>query len=165
MVTIDCHLYLSQVPEQVPVWWMDEMYRIYGGEWEPLDGAGIVGRLDEAGIDIGIVQGGDIRRTTSHPDHPGDHHVHIPNEYVAQEVAKHPDRLRGMVTVDPLRDPQEALAETERYVTEHGFVALALKTAYHDHAIHDRRIYPLYEKCIELDIPIDLFTPHLIPLM
>lgn len=158
MVTIDCHLYLSVVPGQVPEWWMDEMYRVYGGEWVSRDGAATVQLLDDAGIDIGIVQGGDIRRTTSHPKHPDDHSVHIPNQYVADEVAKHPGRLRGMVTVDPLRDPQDALAETERFVTEHGFVALALKTAYHDHAINDRRVYPFYEKCIELDIPVDIFT-------
>ncbi len=158
MITIDCHLYLSVFPGQVPEWWMNEMYRIYGGEWVSLDGQATVERLDSAGIDVGIVQGADIRRTSWHPDHPDDHNMHTPNEYVAQEVAKHPGRLYGQVTVDPLRDPQDALAETERLVKQDGFVSLALKTAYHDHAINDRRVYPFYEKCIELDIPVDLFT-------
>lgn len=158
MVTIDCHNYVGLTPSQVPEWWMDEMYLPYGGKGVSRDGQDIVDMLDAASVDIAVIQGGDIRRTTSHPDHPGDHGVYIPNEWVAAEVAKHPGRLLGMVTVDPLRDPQDALAETERFVTEHGFVALGLKTAYHDHAINDRRVYPFYEKCIELDVPVDLFT-------
>ena len=159
MVTFDCHMYVGLTPSQVPKWWMDEMYLPYGGgEGVSRGGKETVEMLDAAGIDIGLIQGGDIRRTTSHPDHPGDHGVHIPNEWVAEEIAKYPDRLRGMVTVDPLRDPQDALEETERFITEHGFIALGLKTAYHDHAINDRRVYPFYEKCIELDVPVDLFT-------
>ena len=158
MVTIDCHMYVGLTPSQVPKWWMDEMYLPYGGSGVSRDGQDIVEMLDDAKIDIAVIQGGDIRRTTSHPDHPGDHGVYIPNDWVAAEVAKHPDRLLGMVTVDPLRDPQDALEETERYITEHGFIALGLKTAYHDHAINDRRVYPFYEKCIELDVPVDLFT-------
>ena len=137
---------------------MDEMYLPYGGGGVSRYGKDIVEMIDDAGVDVAIVQGGDIRRTSSHPNHPGDHNVYIPNEWVAEEVTKHPDRLRGQVTLDPLRDPQDALEETERFVKEHGFVALALKTAYHDHAINDRRVYPLYEKCIELDVPVDLFT-------
>ncbi len=158
MVTVDCHHYIGLTPSQVPKWWMEEMYLPYGGTGVSRYGQDIVDMIDDAGIDIAIVQGGDIRRTTSHPDHPGDHGVYIPNEWIAQEVAKHPDRLRGQVAVDPLRDPQDALAETEYFIKEHGFVALALKTAYHDHAINDRRVYPFYEKCIELDVPVDLFT-------
>jgi len=158
MVTVDCHQYIGLTPSQVPKWWMEEMYLPYGGEGISRYGQDIVDMIDDAGIDIAIVQGGDIRRTTSHPDHPGDHGVYIPNEWIAQEVAKHPGRLLGQVAVDPLRDPQDALAETEYFIKEHGFVALALKTAYHDHAINDRRVYPFYEKCIELGIPAHFFT-------
>jgi predicted TIM-barrel fold metal-dependent hydrolase len=151
-------MYLGLTPSQVPRWWMDEMYRPFGGGGVSRGGKETVEMLDDAGIDVGIVQGADIRRTTSHPDHPGDHNVFIPNEWVAEEIAKFPGRLLGQVTVDPLRDPQDALAETERLITEHGFVSLGLKTAYHNHAINDRRVYPFYEKCIELDVPVHVFT-------
>lgn len=158
MVTVDCHLYLTLTPSQVPTWWMEELYRIYGGEYESTDGQAIVDRLDSAGIDVGVVQGSDIRRTTFHPDHPEERHHFVPNDYVAQEVAKHPGRLVGQATVDPLRDLQAAVLETERAVKELNFRALALKTAYQHHSANDRRIYPLYEACLDLDIPVDIFT-------
>ena len=70
MVTVDCHLHLTEVPEQVPHWWMQELYRPYGGEYGNTDGEWMVDLLDRSGIDIGMVQGSDIRRTTFHPDHP-----------------------------------------------------------------------------------------------
>lgn len=158
MFMIDCHLYVAQIPSQMPEWWIEEMYRPFGGEWVSRGGKEIIELLDEAEVDVGIIQGGDFRRNTYHPDHPTEHSVFISNDYVAGEVAKYPGRLYGQATVDPLRDIQAAIFETERCVKELDFRALALKTAYHHHAANDRRIYPLYEKCVELDIPVDLFT-------
>ena len=64
MVTVDCHQYIGLTPSQVPKWWMEEMYLPYGGMGVSRYGQDIVDMIDDAGIDIAIVQGGDIRRTT-----------------------------------------------------------------------------------------------------
>ena len=91
MVTIDAHLHLGEVPEHVPQWWVDELYAPFGDvKYDSADGQVIVDKLDQAGIDIGIVQASDLRRTSFHPDHPGEHRHFVSNTYVAEEVAKFP---------------------------------------------------------------------------
>ena len=47
MVTVDCHLHLTETPSQVPDWWMAEMYRPFGGgPYGSTDGAWMVDLLD-----------------------------------------------------------------------------------------------------------------------
>ena len=124
MVTVDCHLHLGLTPSQVPEWWMAELMRFYGGEYYSIDGQVIVDLLDANGTDIGLVQGGDIRRTSYHPDHPSNHDVYVPNDYTASQVEAFPDRLLGVCCLDPMRDVQAAVRELERCVTELDFRAL-----------------------------------------
>ena len=158
MVTVDCHLHLTEVPEQVPHWWMKEMYRPYGSEYGSTDGEWMVNLLDASGIDIGMVQGSDIRRTTSHPDHPDEYEVYVPNDYTARQVSLYPDRLKGVASIDPMRSVPWALEELERCVKELDFRALKLLPSYQLYSPNDRRLDPIYEKAIELDIPVHFFT-------
>ena len=158
MVTIDCHLHLTLTPEQVPDWWMREIYRPYGGEFGSTDGPWMVDLLDRSGVDVGMLQGADLRRTTWHPDHPEEHEVFVPNDYTAEQVALFPDRLKGVVCIDPIRDVQAGVAELERCVVNLDFRALKLVCSYQDYAPNDRRLDPIYEKCLELDIPVHIFT-------
>ena len=158
MVTVDCHLHLTEVPEQVPHWWMKEMYRPYGSEYGSTDGEWMVNLLDASGIDIGMVQGSDIRRTTSHPDHPDEYEVYVPNDYTARQVALYPDRLKGVASIDPMRSVPWALEELERCVKELDFRALKLLPSYQLYSPNDRRLDPIYHKAMELDIPVHFFT-------
>ncbi len=158
MVTVDCHLHLTEVPEQVPHWWMQELYRPYGGEYGNTDGEWMVDLLDASGIDIGMVQGSDIRRTTFHPDHPDEYEVYVPNDYTADQVALYPDRLKGVACIDPMRGIPWAVEELERCVKELDFRALKLVPSYQLYSPNDRTLDPLYEKAIELDIPVHFFT-------
>lgn len=50
------------------------------------------------------------------------------NDGIAEMVASHPDRLRGMATL-PMQDPDAAIAELERVVKQHGFKAVELGTS------------------------------------
>ena len=154
MVTVDIHLHLAQIPAQVPKWWAEELYRPFGQEFTSQGGKEIVELLDKAGIDVGIVQGGDFRRTTFHPDHPEEHEIFIPNDYVAAEARKYPGRLYGQAALDPLRDVQAAVLELERCVKDLGLVGLKLSPTYSHFYPNDERLDPIYEKCIELDIPL-----------
>ena len=158
MITVDCHLHLTLTPEQVPDWWMREMYRPYGGGFGNTDGRWMVDLLDRSGVEWGLVQGGDLRRTTWHPEYPEEHDVFVPNDYTAEQVALFPDRLKGVVCIDPMRDIQNAIAEVQRCVTELDFRAVKLVCSYQDYAPNDRRLDPIYEKCLELDVPVHIFT-------
>ena len=51
MVTVDCHLHLTESSEQAPLWWMEGLYRPYVGDYIWTDGAAIVRILDRAGVD------------------------------------------------------------------------------------------------------------------
>ena len=158
MPTADCHLHLTELKEHVPDWWMDEMYRPYDSEYTTTDGKWMIDLLDKSGIDMGLVQGSDIRRTTFHPDHPTEYEVYVPNDYTAQQVALYPDRLRGVACIDPMRGMSWAVEELERCVNELDFRSLKLVPSYQFYSPDDERLEPLYEKAIELDIPVHFFT-------
>ena len=59
---------------------------------------------------------------------PGIEIVRLANDGIAQMVAKHPDRLRGMAHL-PMQDPDAAIAELERVVKEYKFKAVELATS------------------------------------
>ncbi len=52
----------------------------------------------------------------------------LANDGIAQMVAKHPDRLRGMAHL-PMQDPDAAIAELERVVKEYKFKAVEVGTS------------------------------------
>jgi uncharacterized protein len=81
--------------------------------------------------------------------------VTLTDELHVRAITGHPDRLFGSVEVDPNRGV-EALRELERAVHEHGVIAAQFFPAGKNPAvqINDQRAYPLYAKCVELDIPI-----------
>lgn len=160
MVTVDCHLHLTDSAEQAPIWWMEELYRPYGGGYIWTDGAAIVGILDRAGVDVGMVQGSDIRRTTYHPDFPDQRHVFVPNDYTAEQVALFPERLIGVANIDPLRDVRAGVIEQRRCVEEYGFKSSKFLPTYQNYYIDDPAVAPMLESCLELDIVAHVNTGY-----
>ena len=154
MVTVGIHIHLAEIPDQVPQWWAEELYRPFGLEFPPTNGKAAVELLDQAGVDVGCAMVADYRWTTHHPGHPSEHEMLISNDYVAGEVRKYPDRLVGVASVDPLRDPQGAVLELERCVKELGMRALKLYPTYNHFYPADERLFPIYEKAMEIDIPV-----------
>ncbi len=160
MVTVDCHLHLTESEEQSPIWWMEELYRPYGGGYIWTDGEAIVGILDRAGVDIGMVQGSDIRRTTYHPDFPDQRNVFVPNDYTAEQVALFPERLIGVANIDPLRDVQAGVIEQRRCAEVYGFKSSKFLPTYHNYYIDDPAVAPMLESCLELDIVAHVNTGY-----
>jgi len=160
MVTVDCHLHLTDSAEQAPIWWMEELYRPYGGGYIWTDGEAIVGILDRAGVDLGMVQGSDIRRTTYHPDFPDQRHVFVPNDYTAEQVSLFPERLIGVANIDPLRDVQAGVIEQRRCVEEYGFRSSKFLPTYQNYYIDDPAVAPMLESCLELDIVAHVNTGY-----
>ncbi len=86
------------------------------------------------------------------------------NDRVAEYVSAYPDRFVGVASVN-LEKPYEAVRELERAVRDLGFKALRVIPWLWKLPPNDRLYYPLYVKCIELDIPFCTQVGHTGPLM
>ncbi len=105
---------------------------------------GLVKRMDEAGIDKSVLLACDEELTMN---------VKQSSQYVAEQVARYPDRLIGFAGVDPMKG-KEAMKELERGINDWGLKGLKILPTYQHYAANDERVFPFYEKCVELDIPV-----------
>jgi predicted TIM-barrel fold metal-dependent hydrolase len=76
-----------------------------------------------------------------------------PHEYVADMVKRFPDTFIGFAGVDPWKG-KAAIEELERAVKELGLKGAKFQQAMQAFFPNDRRFYPLWEKCVELNIPV-----------
>jgi predicted TIM-barrel fold metal-dependent hydrolase len=81
--------------------------------------------------------------------------VTLTDELHVRAISEHPDRLFGSLEVDP-NGGQEAIRTLQSAVRDHGIVAAQFFPAGKNPPvpINDRRAYPIYAKCVELDIPV-----------
>ncbi|MDX2040553.1 MAG: amidohydrolase family protein [Acidobacteriota bacterium] len=86
------------------------------------------------------------------------------NDLIAEMVDEFPDRFVGVASVN-LEKPVEAVRELDRAVNELGFKALRVIPWLWKLPPNDKLYYPLYVKCIELDIPFCTQVGHTGPLM
>jgi predicted TIM-barrel fold metal-dependent hydrolase len=70
-----------------------------------------------------------------------------------QAIKRHPDRLIGSYEVNPLRGMDE-IRKLVKCREELGIVAATAFPAGVQVPINDKKFYPIYAKCVELDIPI-----------
>jgi uncharacterized protein len=87
----------------------------------------------------------------------------ISNDRVAEFVRQYPGRFHGVAAVN-LEKPLEALKELDRAVSELGFKALRVLPWLWNRPPNDKFYFPLYVKCIELDIPFCTQAGHAGPL-
>jgi predicted TIM-barrel fold metal-dependent hydrolase len=102
--------------------------------------------LDTLGVTKAVIKAKDIETT---------YRRKLPNETVAELVRQYPDRLIGFAGVDPYKG-MEAVRELEYAVRDLGLRGLAMEPFEYHLPANDRRFYPLYCKCVELDIPVNL---------
>lgn len=86
------------------------------------------------------------------------------NDEVAEMIQQYPDRFAGVAAVN-LEKPVAAVRELERAVKELGFKALRVVPWLWQRPPNDKLYFPLYVKCIELDIPFCTQVGHTGPLM
>lgn len=84
------------------------------------------------------------------------------NEHVAQYTRAYPDRIFGLAAVD-LHDPVKAVQTLDHYVKKEGFVGLRVVPWLWNLPPSDAHYWPLYVKCIELDIPFLTQVGHTAP--
>lgn len=79
------------------------------------------------------------------------------NDLVAEIVHKYPEQFMGFASVDPWQGKM-AVKELERATQELGLKGLKLYPMTQEFYPNDRRFYPIYEKCIELGVPLMFHT-------
>ncbi len=81
--------------------------------------------------------------------------VGLGGEVTARALAEHPDRFRASVEVDP-NDITGAVRKIRRAHEEHDVKAVTTFPAGCNPQVpvSDRRYYPIYQTCVDLDIPI-----------
>lgn len=87
----------------------------------------------------------------------------ITNEEVAAAVRANPDQVIGVASVD-INQPMAAVRELRRCVKEYGFKGLRVLPWLWGLPPDDRRYYPLYAECIELDVTFCLQVGHAGPM-
>jgi len=100
----------------------------------------LMGQMDEAGVCQSILYAVDAPI------------VYASNEYVAELVRRHSDRLMGFASVNPNRP--DAPTVLEHAVRELGLRGLKLHPPLQDFVINDKAVYPLYKKACDLNIPV-----------
>lgn len=86
-------------------------------------------------------------------------HRRVSYEKVATVCRAHPDRFSGLAGVDPT-EGMKGLAELERAVKELGFVGAHLYPHWFEMPPDHARYYPIYAKCCELGVPIQMQVGH-----
>lgn len=85
------------------------------------------------------------------------------NSEVANYTRAHPTRIYGIASVN-LLDPVAAVSELDHYVKFEGFKGLRVVPWLWNLPPNDAHYWPLYVKCIELDIPFLTQVGHTGPL-
>ena len=108
----------------------------------------LLGLMDDAGVDVAVLTAEDAETTSG---------MRVPNEKVAEFVRQNPERFIGMAAVDPHKG-MKAIRELERAVRELKMRCLCLEPWLHKLKSNDKLYYPIYSKCVELDIPVWIHT-------
>jgi len=94
--------------------------------------------MDEAGVQTGVVG-------------------RVPNNVLGEIIRAHPGRFIGMASISPF-DGMRGVREFERVIRELGLGGLRIAALFNMVPASDPRFYPLYAKCVELDVPVRIYT-------
>ena len=100
--------------------------------------AAFVKRMDDAGVEVGVVG-------------------RVLNAELAQINRDYPGRFFSLASISPY-DGMRGVREFERLVREEGLHGLRVASLFSRLPASDRRYYPLYAKCVELDVPVRIYT-------
>jgi len=109
----------------------------------------LLAALDAAAITRSLITGFD--EATSAGD------TFMTNEVIAPLAEKYPERFIPFAGADVLKG-MEAVREVEHWVKDRGFRGLSLRPFMIGLPADDRRYYPFYAKCVELNVPLSIHT-------
>ena len=132
----------------------DSLRRWKPGKWsetsQPIEAT--LAEMDQAGVSVGMLC------AWHGPSGPM-----ISNDEVAHHCRAHPGRFVGIASVDLYR-PMDGVRELRRRVKQDGFKGLRVLPWVWGLPPDDRRYYPLFAECCELDIPFCTQVGHAGPL-
>lgn len=151
-----CNLHTPEVVARRPRWNETFLGGKIGADGDVVSGVPLdrlVAMLDEAGIQRAFliaVKAGPAHLPTSH---------RLPYQFVVDAVQRYPERFCGLAGVDPT-EGMAALRELELLVREYGFVGAHSYPHWFELPPDHARYYPVYAKCCELGVPIQLQVGH-----
>ena len=113
-----------------------------------------IGIMDEVGIDKAVL----TYPTTDASRKAKVSEVEISrifNDSVAEIIKRYPKRFIGMAVIAPFNE-KEMLKELERAINESGLKGISLASSYEGIYLDDERLWPLYERIMELNIPVSV---------
>lgn len=79
------------------------------------------------------------------------------NSVTGEIIRLYPTRVLGFAHLSAF-DGMRSVRELERLVREEGFSGLSVDSLYDQVRASDARYYPLYAKCVELNVPVRIYT-------
>jgi len=80
-------------------------------------------------------------------------------ETIAQMTKKYPGRVYGLADYDPF-NIKKSLVKLEEDVKERQYKGVYVHIYGYDMTLYHRKMYPLYAKCEELGLPVEMQTGH-----
>jgi predicted TIM-barrel fold metal-dependent hydrolase len=104
--------------------------------------------MDHEGVDVAVFPAGDNESTMGRK---------YPNEELAEFVQQNPKRFIGLAGADPHKG-MKAVKELEHAIARLGLKGLNIGPWMQKIHANDKKYYPLYAKCMELNIPVVIHT-------
>lgn len=116
-----------------------------------MDDDAVLASLDAAGIARTLITGFDEASSGGT--------TFVPNNIVGDVADRHPDRFVAFAGADIFRGT-DAVRDVDYWIRERGFRGLSLRPFMIGLPPDDRRYYPFYAKCVELDVPVSVHASH-----
>ncbi|MEU1072869.1 MULTISPECIES: amidohydrolase family protein [unclassified Streptomyces] len=148
---IDAHVHAGEYYRHFTARFADQMMATTGLPPEALSAPEdkLLAEMDAAGVDHAFLLAFDVRRVEG---------FSVPNTFVAELCARHPQRFTGFASVDAGRPG--AAEELRHAVTELGLRGLKTAPCYLRMSPADPRWFDVYEVAQELDIPVLVHTGY-----
>lgn len=110
----------------------------------------LLSEMDEASVEFGVIMG----RQSIEPLGA------IPNDEIASCINEHPGRFLGWGGIDLSQPIEACLSEIQRCIRTLGFKGISIEPSIaldpSFTSAGDKRLYPIYEECGRLDVPINI---------
>ncbi|MFF3645562.1 amidohydrolase family protein [Streptomyces sp. NPDC002564] len=148
---VDAHVHAGEYYRHYSARFAEQMTATTELAPEELDApeAKLLAEMDAAGVDRAFLLAFDVARVEG---------FSVPNDFVAELCARHPDRLTGFASVDA--GTPGAAARLREAVTGLGLRGLKTAPCYLRMSPADRRWYDVYETALDLGIPVLMHTGY-----
>lgn len=106
----------------------------------------LLGEMDEVGLKIGLMQG----------IHWGD--IHITDQEIENIQQRYNGKMASFAYADLTKPIDEVVQDIETSINDRGFRGVAVETFHVGMNVDDERLFPVYEKCLELDVFVNLMS-------